>query len=147
MGAVRTSHHSSNKEIFVPTKTCAIGGLLLAAAGALATGSPASAQVPTWGGGRSCCSSHSSSHNFSRHHSRNWNGSENSSPTRVRLHLNNRNNNIAVARPGGDSLGLGLLELESGAPEVGIPDLAGDGDDGEGGGGGNDGGGGGGGNN
>jgi hypothetical protein len=124
----------------VPKNTCAIGGLLLAAAGALAIGSPASAQVPTWGGG-GCCGSHSSSHNFSRHQSRNWNGSENSSLKRVRLHINNRNNNIAVARPGGESLGLGLLELESGAPEVGIPDLVGDGDDGGAGGGGDDGGG------
>ncbi len=89
-------------------KTCATGGLVLAAAaGALFTSSPVSAQVPTWGGG--CCGSHFRS--FSRHHNSNWNGNENSSLNHIRLHINNRNNNIAVARTGrdrGDDGGLGI---------------------------------------
>ncbi|HEY0542080.1 MAG TPA: hypothetical protein VGD53_27210 [Actinoallomurus sp.] len=70
-----------------------------------------SAQVPTWGGG--CCGSHSSFHHSSRHHNRNWNGNENSNLNHIRLHLNNRNNNIAVARTGrdrgDDGLGIGGL--------------------------------------
>jgi hypothetical protein len=111
---VREGHRAipTKKETDVLKKTCAIGGLLLAtAAGALLTGSPVSAQVPTWGGG--CCGSHSSFRHFSRHHNRNWNGNENQNLNRIRLHLNNRNNNIAVARTGrdrgGDGLGIGGL--------------------------------------
>jgi hypothetical protein len=96
------------KETDVLKKTCATGGLVLAAAaGALFTSSPVSAQVPTWGGG--CCGSHSSFRHFSRHHNRNWNGNENSNLNHIRLHINNRNNNIAVARTGRDRGGDDLL--------------------------------------
>jgi hypothetical protein len=91
----------SKKETDVLKKTCATGGLLLfTAAGALLASSPVSAQVPASGGG--CCGSHSSISHFSRHHNRNWNGSENSNLNHIRLHINNRNNNIAVARSGRD---------------------------------------------
>jgi hypothetical protein len=91
-------------------KTCAIGGLLFtaAASGVLVASSPASAQVPTWGGG--CCGSRSSFSHFSRHHNRNWNGNENENFNHIRLHINNRNNNIAIARNGrdrDDGLGIG----------------------------------------
>ena len=68
-------------------KTCATGVLALtAAAGALLTSSPASAQVPTWGGG--CCTS--------RHRNFNFNNNEVFNHVSVRVH--NRNNNIAIAR-------------------------------------------------
>ena len=91
-------------------KTSACTGLAITtAAGALLTGSPAYAQISTWGGG--CCGSHHSSH-FSRHHNRNWNGNENENFNHIRLHINNRNNNIAVARTGrdrDDGLGIGSL--------------------------------------
>lgn len=76
-------------------KTCVAGGMLIAtAAGAMITSLPAFAEVPAWGG---CCgSSHSSFFHNARN--RNWNGSESENLNHIRLHLNNRNNNIAVAR-------------------------------------------------
>jgi hypothetical protein len=66
-------------------KTAVTGGLLIAAAaGALVTTcSPAFAAAP--------------SHLVSDH-TRNWNGSENENLNHIRLHIRNRNNNIAVAR-------------------------------------------------
>ena len=73
-------------------KTSAAGGLVVAAAaaGILLTGSPASAQVPTWHG----------HHRWSSHnHNRNVNINKNRIVVRVRVH--NRNNNIAVARNDG----------------------------------------------
>jgi hypothetical protein len=91
----------TKKETDVLKKTCATGGLIVAAAaGALVTSLPASAQVPTWGGGWGCCGSHSSFRHFSRHHNRNFNANENENFNHIRLHINNRNNNIAVARTG-----------------------------------------------
>lgn len=119
---VREGHSAipRKRETDVLKKTCATGGLLLAAAaGALFTSSPVSAQVPTWGGG--CCGAHSSFRSFSRHHNRNWNGNENSNLNHIRLHLNNRNNNIAVARTGrdrgDDGLGVGGLGLGLGGDD------------------------------
>jgi hypothetical protein len=78
---------SGNKEMNVLKTTSAAGGLVAAAAtaGILLTGSPASAQVPTWHG----------HHRFSSHnHNRNVN--VNRIVVRVRVH--NRNNNVAIAR-------------------------------------------------
>jgi hypothetical protein len=70
-------------------KTCATGVVALAAAaGALVTSSPASAQVPT--GGDGCCS------RFSHH--RNLNFNQNDIFTDIPINVNNRNNNIAIAR-------------------------------------------------
>ena len=64
-------------------KTAVTGGLLItAAAGALVTCSPALA-APT---------------HLVSNHNRNWNGSENEGFNHIRLHIRNRNNNIAVAR-------------------------------------------------
>jgi len=77
-------------------KTCVASGLLIAAAaGATITSLPAFAAAPAYGGG-CCSSSHSRFAHFS--HNRSWNGSENESLNRIRLHIRNRNNNIAVAR-------------------------------------------------
>ena len=74
----------------MPKKTIAAGGLLIAtAAGALATCTPAFAQVAVAG--------YSQSHLFSDK-TRNWNGSENENLNRIRLRVHNRNNNVAVAR-------------------------------------------------
>src|SRR4051812_13077475 len=98
---VREGHRAipTKKETDVLKKTCATGGLVLAAAaGALFTSSPVSAQVPTWGGG--CCGSHSSFRHFSRHHNRNRNGDENEKSKHIKLHPNNPHNNIAVAPTG-----------------------------------------------
>lgn len=77
-------------------KTCVASGLLIAAAaGATITSLPAFAAAPAYGGG--CCSgSQSRFAHFT--HNRSWNGSENESLNRVRLHIRNRNNNIATAR-------------------------------------------------
>ncbi|GAA4636011.1 hypothetical protein GCM10023196_083990 [Actinoallomurus vinaceus] len=74
-------------------KTSAAGGLVVAAtaAGILLTGSPASAQVPTWHGHHRW-----SSHHHNRNANRNVNVNRNRIIVRVRVH--NRNNNIAVAR-------------------------------------------------
>lgn len=114
---VREGHRAIpiTKETDVLKKTCAIGGLLFtAAAGALVAGSPASAQVPTWGGG-GCCGAHSSFRHFSHHRNRNWNGNENQNFNHIRLHIRNRNNNIAVARNGRDredGLGLGAFGVD-----------------------------------
>ncbi|MFL6052022.1 MAG: hypothetical protein ACJ72W_03750 [Actinoallomurus sp.] len=81
-------------------KTCATGVLALtAAAGALLTSSPASAQVPTGGGGwgDGCCrSSHFRSH--SSHRNLNWNNNKIFNHIPIRIH--NRNNNVAIARNG-----------------------------------------------
>src|SRR3954462_1354772 len=85
---VREGHRAIpiKKETDVLKKTCATGGVVLAAArGALFPSSPVSAQVPTWGGG-GCCGAHSSFRHFSRHHNRNWNGNENANLNRIRLH-------------------------------------------------------------
>jgi hypothetical protein len=65
-------------------KTAVTGGLLIAAAaGALVTTCSPAFAAPT--------------HLVSDHTS-NWNGSENEGLNHIRLHLRNRNNNIAVAR-------------------------------------------------
>jgi hypothetical protein len=65
-------------------KTALTGGLLIAAAaGALVTTCSPAFAAPT--------------HLVSDHTS-NWNGSENEGLNHIRLHLRNRNNNIAVAR-------------------------------------------------
>jgi hypothetical protein len=84
-----------DKETDVLKKTFAIGGLAIAAAtGVLLTSSPASAQVPTWGGGGGW-----SSHHFHfRSHHRNFNANENELFNRIRIRIRNRNNNIAIAR-------------------------------------------------
>jgi hypothetical protein len=77
-------------------KTIVAGGMLIAAAaGAIITAVPASA-TPTLGSG--CASSCSGFGHFSRN--RAWNGSENENFNHIRLRIHNRNNNIAVARPG-----------------------------------------------
>jgi hypothetical protein len=71
-------------------KTAATGGLLIAAAtGALVTCSPAFAAPAVPGNAQT---------HLATDHTRNWNGTENESFNHIRLHLNNRNNNIAVAR-------------------------------------------------
>ncbi|MFL6051340.1 MAG: hypothetical protein ACJ72W_00245 [Actinoallomurus sp.] len=69
--------------------TSAAGGLVVAAAaaGILLTGSPASAQVPTWHG-----------HHRWSSHSHNRNVNLNRQRIIVRVRVNNRNNNVAVAR-------------------------------------------------
>ncbi|MEV5704550.1 hypothetical protein [Actinoallomurus sp. NPDC052274] len=80
---------SGKKEMNVLKTTSVAGGLIAAAAtaGILLTGSPASAQVPTWHG----------HHRFSSHnHNRNRNVNVNRIIVRVRVH--NRNNNVAIAR-------------------------------------------------
>jgi hypothetical protein len=78
-------------------KMIAAGGLLVTAASGTAIATPALAQTPMWGGG--CCSSANSHSSFFQHHrNRNWNGSENEAFNHIRLHIHNRNNNIAVAR-------------------------------------------------
>ncbi|GAB2847621.1 hypothetical protein GCM10027176_59040 [Actinoallomurus bryophytorum] len=65
-------------------KTAVTGGLLIAAAaGALVTTCSPAFAAPT---------------HLVSDHTRNWNGSENESYNHIRLHLRNRNNNIAVAR-------------------------------------------------
>jgi hypothetical protein len=87
-------------------KTCVASGMLIAtAAGAILTSLPAFAAAPSWGGG-CCSSSHSRYGHFS--HNRSWNGSENQGYNHIRLHLKNKNNNVAVARTGhqGDDLGI-----------------------------------------
>jgi hypothetical protein len=92
-------------------KTCVASGMLIGtAAGAILTSLPAFAAAPAWGGG-GCCSSSRFGH-FS--HNRSWNGNENESLNHIRLHIRNRNNNIAVARTGRGEDGLGV-------PGVGVP--------------------------
>jgi hypothetical protein len=76
-----------------------VAGMLIAtASGVIITSLPAAAAIPTWGGGGCCSSSHSRFGHFS--HNRSWNGTENENFNHIRLHINNRNNNVAVARPG-----------------------------------------------
>ncbi|WP_345438996.1 hypothetical protein [Actinoallomurus vinaceus] len=76
-------------------KTFAIGGLAIAAAaGAILTSSPSSAQVPTWHDGGGWSSHH---FRFFSHH-RNFNANENELFNRIRVRIRNRNNNIAIAR-------------------------------------------------
>lgn len=90
-------------------KTCVASGMLIATtAGAVLTSLPAFAGVPAWGGGGGCCSSGSSSRFGHFSHNRSWNGSENEGFNHIRLHIRNRNNNIAVARTGRGEDGLGL---------------------------------------
>src|SRR5437588_11619684 len=92
--ARRPSRHSDSKETTVLKKTCVASGMLIAAAaGATITSLPAFASTPTCGGG--CCSSHSFVHFY---HNRSCCGSENDAFHHIRLHISNRNNNIAVAR-------------------------------------------------
>ena len=68
----------------MPKKTAVTGGLLIAAAaGALVTTCSPAFATPT---------------KLPSDHTRNWNGSENENLNHIRLHLSNRNNNIAVAR-------------------------------------------------
>jgi hypothetical protein len=101
---VRASRHFDSKETIVLKKTCVTGGMLIAtAAGAIIAGAPAFAAAPTGGSCSSSCFG-------SGTHNRSWNGTENEGFNHIRLHLRNRNNNIAVARPGGrrDGLGLGI---------------------------------------
>jgi hypothetical protein len=91
-------------------KTCVASGMLIAtAAGAILTSLPAFAGVPAWGGGGCCSGSSSRFGHFS--HNRSWNGNENEGLNHIRLHLRNRNNNIAVARTsrdrGDEGLGIG----------------------------------------
>jgi hypothetical protein len=65
-------------------KTAVTGGLLIAAAaGALVTTCSPAFAAPT---------------HLVSDHTRNWNGSENENLNHIRLHIRNRNNNIAVAR-------------------------------------------------
>jgi hypothetical protein len=77
---------SDKKETDVLKKTCATGVLALtAAAGALLTSSPASAQVPAGGGWGGCCGG-------------SWNSNHVFNHTRV--NVENHNNNIAIAKNG-----------------------------------------------
>jgi hypothetical protein len=93
-------------------KTCVASGMLIAtAAGAILTSLPAFAAAPAWGGG-CCSSSHSRFGNFT--HNRSWNGTENQSRNHIRLHINNRNNNVAVARTNREDDGLAI-------PTIGAP--------------------------
>jgi hypothetical protein len=65
-------------------KTAVTGGLLITvAAGALVTTCSPAFAAPT---------------HLVSDHTRNWNGTENESFNHIRLHIRNRNNNIAVAR-------------------------------------------------
>ncbi|MBO0882310.1 MAG: hypothetical protein J2P17_18620 [Mycobacterium sp.] len=65
-------------------KTAVTGGLLIAAAaGALVTTCSPVFATPT---------------QLPSDHSRSWNGNENEGFNHIRLHIRNRNNNIAVAR-------------------------------------------------
>ena len=95
-------------------KTCVAGGMLIATtAGAIITSLPALAATPSWGGG--CCSSSRFGH-FS--HNRSWNGNENEGLNRIILRLNNRNNNIAVARTNRERDGLPAFIPTVGAPVI-----------------------------
>jgi hypothetical protein len=79
--------HSDEKETDVLKMTCVTGGLVIAAAaGTLLTGSAAFAQ-PMGGGCFSSCGA-----------GLNWNGHRTAAHNRIRIRINNRNNNVAVAR-------------------------------------------------
>jgi hypothetical protein len=90
------------KSIMLKKTLTATGFLTVTAAGAIIGSSiPAFAQTPMWGGG-GCCGAHSRSNFFQHHRNRNWNGSENEGFNRIRLHIHNRNNNIATAHTRGN---------------------------------------------
>jgi hypothetical protein len=92
------SRHFDVRRLYMLKKMSVVGGMLIAtAAGATMTSLPAFAQVPTGGG---CCSGSHSGFG-SGHSNRSWNGNETENFNHIRLHIRNRNNNIAVARPGG----------------------------------------------
>lgn len=86
------AHHPRKRGKVVKNRILACGVLVAAAvaSGLIASG-PASAQAPTDGG-------HSSSRSSILHHGANWDGNRNAHLNRIRVHLRDRNRNVAVNR-------------------------------------------------